>query len=152
MKDKLVIEHHLKNTGHKAIVTSVYDHDFFMLDGQPTSPDFVVRLPFEPRAKVDLKDLAAIRGKEFVFLKELQRGQTVQTDLEGFGPTVADYDIRVENSKTGAGVRQTADKPLSRLVYWSIRPTACPEAYLRVTALPDAEFQWRIRYEFYTTK
>jgi hypothetical protein len=34
--DTLVLEHHLKNTGRKTIATSVYDHNFFMLDGEST--------------------------------------------------------------------------------------------------------------------
>jgi len=58
IKDSLVLEHHLKNTGRKAIATSVYNHDFFMLDRQPTGPDIVVRFPFAPRATSDLKSLA----------------------------------------------------------------------------------------------
>src|SRR5262245_56635109 len=35
----LVLEHRLRNTGRKPIVTTAYDHDFFMLDNQPTGPD-----------------------------------------------------------------------------------------------------------------
>jgi len=45
-----VLEHTLKNAGRKAITTSVYDHNFFMLDDQPTGPDFVVKFPFALRA------------------------------------------------------------------------------------------------------
>jgi len=52
-----VLEHTLKNTGRKAITTSVYDHNFFMLDDQPTGPDFVVKFPFDLRATADLKGL-----------------------------------------------------------------------------------------------
>jgi hypothetical protein len=150
--DKLVMEHHLKNTGRKAIPTAVYDHDFFMLDAQPTSSDIVVRLPWAPHAKVDSKDLATTRDKEFVFLKELQRGQTVQTDLEGFSSKVSDYDIRVENKKTGAAVRQTSDHPMSRLLLWSIRSNVSTEAYIDLNVAPGKESSWKIQYEFYTVK
>src|SRR5216117_1523441 len=78
--DTLVLEHRLKNTGRKTIATSVYDHNFFMLDGQPTGPDVVVRFAFEPRAASALNGLAEIRGKEFVYLKDLEPRQTVQTE------------------------------------------------------------------------
>lgn len=145
----LRLEHRLKNTGRKTIATSVYEHNFFMLDGQPTSPDVVVRFPFEVRATAPLEGLAETRGRDLVYLKELQRRETVQTDLEGFRATASDYDIRVENRKTGAGVRQTGDRPMSKLHLWSIRSTVCPEAFLDLRIEPGQTTAWRITYEFY---
>jgi hypothetical protein len=149
VKDSLVLEHHLKNTGSKAITTSVYDHDFFMLDNQPTGPNFVVRFPFAPRATSDLKGVAEIRGKDFFYLKEFERRQTLQTDIEGFGATARDFDFRVENRKTGAGVRETGDRPISKIVFWSAGITVCPEAYVDLRVEPGTESSWRIAYEFY---
>jgi hypothetical protein len=69
--------------------------------------------------------------------------------VAGFSAAAADYDIRVENRKTGAGVRITADRPLERLMVWSTRPTICPEPFIRVKVEPGSEFTWRIAYEFY---
>jgi hypothetical protein len=46
--------------------------------------------------------------------------KSVAALLSGFGTSSSDFDIRVENRKTGAGVRVTGDRPLSRLYYWSI--------------------------------
>jgi len=146
----LVLEHTLKNTGKKVIDTSVYDHDFYMLDGKPTGPDITVRFPFTPRAKTDLGPLAEVRGKDVVYKAELQKRQTVSTEFEGFGTTPADYDFRVENSKTGAGVRQRGNRPISKLIFWSIRTTVCPEAYIHMRIEPGKQETWRIEYEFYT--
>src|SRR5205823_5719549 len=122
-KPRLVLEHLLKNTGDKAIETDVYKHDFYMFDGQPTGPDVTVQFPFEPHATRDLNGLAAVRGKQLVYLQELAKGQSAYTGLEGFGNTAKDYDIRVENRKAGAGVRQVGDQPISKVVFWSIRST-----------------------------
>ena len=151
-KDKpgLALEHSLKNTGRKTIETAVYEHNFFMLDGLPTGPDITIKVPFDLRATRDLRGMAEVRGKEVVYLKELTKGQSVFTDLEGFGGTAKDYDIRVENRKAGCGVRQTSDRPMSKLVLWSIRTTVCPEAYVQMKIDPGKEFTWRIAYEFYT--
>src|SRR5262249_45903587 len=80
--DSLVLDHVLKNTGLKTITPSVYQHNFFMLDAQPTGPEFVVRFPFSLRAMADLKGLAEIRDKELVFDRELPRGQSVSTWIE----------------------------------------------------------------------
>lgn len=149
-KPELVLEHSLKNRGRKTIESSVYEHNFYMLDSQPTGPSLVVRFPFELKATAGLNGLAEIRGNEIVYLKELARGQTVQSNLLGYGDTAKDYDFRVENHKSGAGVRQTGDRPIERINYWSIRNTACPEAYIHVKVEPGKEFTWRITYDFYT--
>lgn len=151
-KPELVLEHSLKNAGRKPIATHVYNHNFFMLDQQPSGADFVVRFPFELRATADLKGLAEVRGKELVYLQELQKGQSVFTNLEGHGSSAQDYDIRVENLKTGAGVRQIGDRPLSKVVFWSIRSNVSPEPYIELKIEPGKEEKWRIRYEFYTLK
>jgi hypothetical protein len=148
-KPELVLEHTLKNTGQRVIETSVYNHNFFMLDGQPTGLDFVVRFPFELRATADLKGLAEIRGNELVYLQELLKGETVFTNLEGYSSSAKDFDIRVENRKTGAGVRQTGDRPLSKVVFWSIRSNVSPEPYIDLRIEPGKETTWRISYEFY---
>ena len=148
-KNTLVLEHNLKNTGRKTIATSVYNHNFFTLDQQPTGPDFVVRFPFEPVAVAALNGLAETRGKEIVFLKPFERKQTVFSELKGFGPSAGDHDIRVENRKTGAGVRQTGDRPISKLLFWSAGITVCPEAYIDLAIEPGKESSWRIGYEFY---
>ena len=149
-EDTLVLEHSLRNTGRKVIESSVYEHNFFMLDGAPSSGDFTVTLTFEPHPTRGFGGLAEVRGTQIAYLKELAPRETVLTELEGFGPTPRDYDIRVENRKTGAGVRQTSDRPISRLNFWSIRTTVCPEAYIDMKIQPGEEFTWRINYEFYS--
>ncbi|MGO9261520.1 MAG: hypothetical protein ACLQU1_35240 [Bryobacteraceae bacterium] len=149
-KPQMVLEHSLKNTGKKPISTSVYEHNFYMLDHQPAGPDYSVRFPFEVHPQAALQGAAEARGKEFTYLKELPDRQSVYTAMDGFGDTPRDYDIRVENRKAGIGVRQTSDRPLAKLVFWSIRTTVCPEAYIDLKAEPGQEAKWRINYEFYT--
>jgi len=145
----LTLEHHLKNTGTKAIATSVYEHNFYMLDKQPTGPDYIVRFPFEARAARPLNGLAEVRGHEVAFLQPFEPKQTIFTELEGFGAGTADYDLRVENRKTGAGVRQTGDRPIAKLVLWSAATTVCPEAFIDLKVEPGSETSWSITYEFY---
>ena len=151
-KPDMVLEHRLKNTGSKAIESDVYEHNFYMIDQQPTGPDVVVKFPFDVHNKVDFRGMAETRGKELVYLKEIEKGQSVQSELTGFGTDAKDYDISEENTKTGAGVRQTSDRPVVRINYWSIRSTACPEAYIHMNIEPGKEFTWKIMYNFYTTK
>lgn len=165
-KPQMTIEHNLRNTGSKAIATNVYNHGFFMLDSQPTGPDITVKFPFDAKASREMNGFAEVRGKEIVYLKELQenvnagavpggapgRGgrQTASTLIEGFSADPKDFNIAIENHKTGAGVRITADRPLWRINFWSVRTTVCPEAYVEVQADPGKETAWRLTYDFYS--
>jgi hypothetical protein len=147
----LVLEHTLENTGTRAIASSVYEHNFYMLDNQPTGPDTTIRFPFDVAATGTLNGFIETRGREIAYLKVLQDKESLYTELKGYGATAADYDIRVENRATRAGVRQTGDRPLSKLVLWSPRSTVCPEAYVDIHAAPGETTTWRITYEFYET-
>lgn len=149
-KPQLILEHRLRNTGKKTIDSKVYEHNFYMLDGQPSGPDVTVKFPFDVHAAANLNGLAETRGKDLVYLQELKDRQSVYSDLTGFGDTPKDYDIRVENSKAGIGVRQTSDRPIAELHFWSIRSTVCPEAFVAMHIEPGKEFTWRITYDFYT--
>jgi hypothetical protein len=151
-KAEMVLEHSLKNTGTKSIQTNQYNHNFFVIDGEATGPNTSVKFPFALKATPEpLKgSLAELRGTEIAYLQELQKGQSVYTELEGFGTSASDYDIRVENRKAGAGARIMGDKPLSKLVFWSIRTTSCPEPYIDLAVEPGREIQWRYTYQFYS--
>jgi hypothetical protein len=149
-KPQLVLEHRLRNTGSKPIASEVYEHDFYMLDKQPVGPDTVVSFPFDVHTEGNgFTGLAEARGKELIYLKELAGRQSAQGELTGFGDSAGDYDITEENRKTGAGVRQTSDRPVARIHYWSIRTTACPEAYIHMDIAPGKEFTWKIAYDFF---
>ena len=145
----LILRHELKNTGTETIDTQVYDHDFYVLDGAPTGPDMVVRFPFEPKAEEDLGNGARIEGRQIVYDRELQTGESSMSFITGYSSDVSSYDFVVENRKTGVGVEQTGDRPISRINFWSIRTTICPEAYIRVKIAPGETASWTIRYRFY---
>jgi hypothetical protein len=151
-KPELILEHTLRNTGKTPIATQVYNHDFYVIDGQPTGPAFSIRFPFKPRAVSDLKGAAVIRGNDFVYLRELLPGNedSVATYVEGFSGSAKDNDIRVENSKAQAGVRQTGDHPIAKLYLWSVRTTVCPEAYISLNIAPKKKAAWQVKYDFYT--
>ena len=151
-KPEMVIAHRLDNTGSKPIETLQYNHNFFVIDGQPTGPNFVVRFPFELHAEGRLGDKAAVRGNELVFLRELAPKESAFTYLTGFGDTADDYDITIENRRAGAGVHITGDRPLARVVFWSIRTTLCPEPYISLRVPPGGAEEWSIWYRFYETE
>jgi hypothetical protein len=153
-KPELILHHTLKNTGTKTIETSVYDHNFFVIDKHPIGPGLVARFPFEPKSDghgIAIGELAEISGKEISFIRTIGNGEEAEFDnLEGFGPGIEDYEIVIENRITGAGVRITCDQPLHKLAFWSCHTTMCPEPYIKIKAAPGQVFEWTIKYEFYT--
>jgi hypothetical protein len=148
---ELLIEHSLKNTGRKAIDSTQYNHNFFVIDHETVGPDIVVKFPFVPVPVRGFKeDRAEVHGKEIVFPRELQGKNGVFTELEGAGDEVKDYDFRIENLKTGAGVRFTSDQPLMKVNFWAISTVAVAEPYIHLNIAPGQESHWTVRYDFYT--
>lgn len=148
-KPELVLEHSLKNTGKKAIETNTFNHNFFVIDKQPTGPDFTVSLPFEISNQAAGKNLMKFANKQMRYLKELKKGESTMEYPIGFtGDRVEDYDFTIANSRTGASVRITSDKPLSNFMFWSVPTTLSPEPFIKIKALPGEEFNWNIKYEF----
>lgn len=150
-KPELILEHKLKNIGKRAIETEVYNHDFYVIDNQPTGPDFNVIFPFSITATDSLKGAAETIGNELHYKRELHPGRdSVASYITGYGSNAKGNDIRVENRKVGAGVEEIGSLPLSKLYFWSIRTTLCPEAYVSLKILPGKTAKWHIAYRFYT--
>ena len=151
-KPEMVLSHTLKNTGKRTIETNVYDHNFFVMDKQTVGRDFVVKLPFhvtgEERGK---SGLGKLENNQILYTKDLTKTEHLQyLSLQGYSNSAKDYDIRVENHKTGAAVRITSDQPFSKLAFWSAYATICPEPYMTIKVEPGKKISWKIFYEFYT--
>jgi hypothetical protein len=149
-KPEMKLEHVLRNTGTKRIDTPVYNHNFLEIDGLPIGAGYVIKAPYEIKAnRLPPADMAEVRGKEIVYLKDLTGTQTVSVPMAGFGPTPADYDFRVEHTKAGAGLRITADRPLSNATLWSMRATMGLEPFIAIGLDPGQEFTWTLTYSYY---
>ena len=53
----MVLEHRLKNTGKKLIESDVYEHNFYMIDAQPTGPGVVINTASTPQSVSDSFDI-----------------------------------------------------------------------------------------------
>ncbi|MEO5583757.1 MAG: hypothetical protein ABIR66_13785 [Saprospiraceae bacterium] len=152
-KPEMILTHSLKNTGHQSIETEVYDHNLFVIDHQPTGPDFVIKFPFnltsEEQGRRGIGDIAAIEKGQIIFLRELNKKEYTYSVMQGYSNSAKDYDIRIENHKTGAGMRITSDRPLSKLVFWASPRILCPEPYINIKIAPGEVFNWKLCYEFY---
>ena len=149
-KPELLIEHSLKNTGHKAIETTQYNHNFFVIDHEVVGPDVAAKFVFTPVPLRGFSDRAEVRGDEIIFPRELQGKNGVFSELGGPNKDVKDYDFRVENLKSGAGVHITSDQILEKVNFWAIRTVAAVEPYILLRIEPGKESHWTIRYDFYS--
>ena len=108
-----------------------------MLDHQPPGPDFSLTLPFQIHSpQPPNKDLAEIRGNQFVYLKALANQDVVVTPMLGFGDSPKDNEIRIENSRVGAGMLIRGNRPLSDLNLWSIRSVLAVEPFIAMRSIP----------------
>ena len=151
-KPELVLTHTLRNTGRRTIETDVYNHNFLVIDKQPTGPGYVIKFPFNVSGKISgIGKTVQIEGNQMIFLRELTKSENVYCGaLQGLSNNSKDYDLKIENLKTGAGVKITGDQPVSRLGFWSSSTTVCPEPYTQIKVEPGQEFTWKIFYEYYT--
>jgi len=150
-KPAMVLDHALRNTGKRAIASSVYNHNFLFLDRQPPSPTVTITLPFELRTSTAATPgLAELRGNRIEFQRTFADKDQVYLDLRGFGGEARDHDIRIEHRGVGAGLRIQSDRPLSRLALWTIRAPLSVEPFIAMQIEPGTEFTWQTRYEYFT--
>ena len=145
----MTIEHRLVNQGAKSIDTRVYDHNFLIIDHQGAGPSVETTFPFSLKPTKPLDALAEVRGKQLLFPKELKGSDTFYGEFTGFGNNEADYDIRVENIRTGAGVVITGDRPLVNLGVWAVRTVVAPEAFIEIDVPPGHDSKWKYSYRCY---
>ncbi len=148
---RLVIAHRLTNTGSLPITTNTYNHNFFMIDREPTGPGIFTTFGFDIAAEGSgFGDIAHAKDRSLTFTRQLQKGEHVFSDnLKAVKDAPAPYSFTVENRKTGAGVRVTGSKPVDTMIYWACPTTACPEPYIDISLKPGEATEWSISYEFY---
>ncbi len=150
-KPEMTLEHRLENIGRLPIRTSVYDHNFLVLDKQPPGPDFSIKLPFTIHPlQPPPAGLAEIRGNQIVFLKVLEGEDVIEIPFKGFGASARDNEIRIENGAVGAGMTITGDHPLAAVNLWSIRSVMAMEPFISMDIPPGGEFTWKWSYRYYT--
>lgn len=146
----MTIEDRLVNLGKKAIETQVYDHNFLSIDRQATGPAVVLSFVFAPRSTQDMAGLGEVHDKQLQFPKALKGSDTFYTEFAGFSTSATDYEIRVENHQTGAGVLIRCDHPLANLGVWAVRTVVAPEPFIDVDVPAGRDFGWKYTYSFYT--
>ena len=150
---RLSISHNLRNIGRLPIETDVFNHNFLVLDGQTTGPDFAVTVPFDITAQQPVKaELGAADGHHVTYLRALAGREVFMVHIAGFRPLVAaDNSFRVENTRLGAGVAVVGDRPLQSEALWSTRSVLAMEPFVRLQVAPGASEDWSFTYTYFAT-
>jgi hypothetical protein len=147
-KAQMTIEHVLKNTGKRDIVTTVYCHNFLTLS--PGNENITITAPFDIKAdKPFAPGAAVVEGKTLRYLRAVPEGESVTSPITGFGDKVSDYDFTVKNTATGFGQRIRADQPLARINFWSIRTNVSWEPYIAIAIKPGETKRWTYTYDYF---
>ncbi len=152
-RPELVIAHRLQNTGRLPIETTQYNHNFLTSGGATTGPAFRIVLPFTIQTSHPPDaSLAAIEGNVITYARNLVDREGVSFPIEGLGATASDYDVRVENTQTGAAVRIRSDQPMVRALLWSIRSVISFEPFVDTTTQPGTGTEWTSTYTYYSVR
>jgi hypothetical protein len=145
---QMTIAHVLRNTGSKAIITTVYNHNFLTLS--PGNENISITAPFLLRATLPLQsDVARVEGKSLRYVAPVPQGVTVTSPISGFGSSASDYDFRIVNSVTGFGVRMRADQPVDSINFWSIHTVLGWEPYIAIALKPGETKRWTNTYDYF---
>lgn len=142
------IEYELMNTGRSPLDCSVYNHNFFTLDGAFTGPSIEISFPFSPLG--DWREPYSnvkIEGNQIRFLRPINAGESVfMGNLHGFDPAVAGYQFELKNTLSGAGVQVTGSGKLSNIVFWASHLVPCVEPYTDLNIAPGKTATWNVGY------
>ena len=148
------IDHTLRNTGSRPIVTDQFNHNFFMIDGGVTGPAFRVEFPFNIASTEGLRDpqrVLQIERNEIRFRKPFEGNGSAWVALHGYGSDPSDHGFSVINERSGAGVQVGVDQPLYRMNFWATNTTVCPENFVEMEIEPGGEHHWQSTYALFLT-
>lgn len=148
---KFTLIHFLKNQGSSPIETTVYNHNFFIIDGELTGPNIRTHFPYPIQADGrGFGDLIVAQDSSLIFTREFTKGESIYTGgIQGHRGISDDYHINIENLNSRTGIKITANRPMHKLAYWACRTTACPEPFIEIKIEPGKTFTWAIEYELY---
>jgi hypothetical protein len=95
-------------------------------------------------------DMLKLSGNQITPAKTFAGQDKAAAQIRGFGADAKGYDIRFEDHRSGAGVRATSDRPISKIGVWGIRSVISAEPFIDMTIEPGHEFTWKITYDYYT--
>ena len=142
------IEHRLKNIGKDAWSTDHYNHNFFLVDSDKVGPNYELHLPFEikPTNRMAGFDETVKTVGNTIRFQELVGTRSFFAELSGHSKKVSDHQFRLKHLPSGITIECKGTSPLSKMNFWGMANTICPEPYTQISLEANAEFEWALDY------
>ncbi|MBN8216097.1 MAG: discoidin domain-containing protein [Spirochaetes bacterium] len=138
----LRLDHRLRNTGAKRLVTDHYNHHFTLIDDEPVGPSYAASFNFYHVAPSPDKNFLRVEGNVVRMVAALATNQPFMMRPRGFSNARGNPVSVVHNGRTRAGVRIEAQYPVSAFVTYIDSRTLSPEAFYRIDLKPGEECRW----------
>ena len=142
------IEHSISNLGTEALSTDHYNHNFFLIDSDKVGPNYELEVPFEIKAvnrKANFDEAIKVAGKIARF-HELVGTRSFFAELSGHSGQVSDHQFKLRHLPSGVTVECKGNSPLSKMNFWGMGSTICPEPYTQINVAPNQKFEWALEY------
>lgn len=143
---RFVTAHRLENLGELELHQTHYSHNFCVLPGEQVGPDWELSFPFAPTAVRDLRGLARLAGHSLRFDAPVPPGTALFTELAGYGASAADNAVTVTHHGSGAELRVTGDRPVTRYHWYATADCVCPEPFVDLRLAPGESVAWQHTY------
>ncbi len=119
------------------------------IDNVPAGTNYTLNFRFAPHFGPDSRTqgCVAIQDRSLVFTKNPTPEQAIWVRLEGFEKP-EDNEVKVVNHSTGASMIIRADRPLSKLVFYSSGGVLSPEPFVKLHLPPGQTLEWTTTYHF----
>ena len=142
------IEHLLTNIGPRSWSTNHYNHNFFLIDSDKVGPNYELQLPFAITAinrKASFEETANVVDKTIRF-RELVGTRSFFAELSGHRNQIGDHQFKLLHIPTGLTIECKGDSPLSKMNFWGMGNTICPEPYTQISLASNSTFKWNLDY------
>ena len=148
LENGLRIEHHLKNIGTSAWSTDHYNHNFFLIDSDKVGPNYELQLPFAINAinrRASFDETTTVVDKTVRF-RELVGTRSFFAELSGHRNQISDHQFKLRHIPSGVTIECKGDIPLSKMNFWGMANTICPEPYSQISLAANGELRWSLEY------
>ncbi len=144
------IDHTLMNRGTKRITTTVYNHNFFNVDGDTVGPNYAIEFPHAVAADKPVErfaELVRLDNRRLTLTGVLDK-ESVYAGLTGW-PAGADYQFAMTHKPSGVKMRVIGTgAPVAKFNLWAVGGCLCPEPFVALDIAPEAAAAWRAEYVF----
>ncbi len=142
------IEHMLMNIGTQPWSTDHYNHNFFLVDSDKVGPNYELEVPFDinpVNRKANFEETTSVSGNTVRF-RELVGSRSFFAELSGHKNQVSDHQFKLRHKPSGLTIACQGNTPLSKMNFWGMERTICPEPYSQINLAPSEKREWTLEY------